>query len=99
MYHPTKTLPKHPIPPPQPQHLNLPRQPNDSNPERQLNPALTVWHINNTVFHAPLILATISATPDILARFADAAGLFFVPDPFQVQRGDVRVDRVFGGGG
>lgn len=93
MHHPTKTLPQHPIPAPQPLHLNLPRQLHDFNAEREFNFAAILIHVGGTVSDAP----SVCAAPDVLTRFADAAGALLVPGPYEIEGGELRVDGGDGG--
>lgn len=92
MHKPTKALPQHLIPPPQPLQINFPRQPNNPYPEREFNLPIRLIHIHNTLFLLALISATVSAAPHVLTRFADTSGCLVVPFPGKVERGELRVD-------
>jgi hypothetical protein len=97
MYKPTETLPEHLIGASQPLHNNLARQINDPDSESQFNLTFRVLlHVNQTIALLALIGSAVRATPDVLARFADACGVYGVPGPLEVERGELSGDGVFG---
>jgi hypothetical protein len=92
---PAKALPQHLVPPPEPLHLDLPRQRDDADPERELDVAARGERVHDAIAPLALEVAPVCALPHVLARLADARGGIVR----QVQTREVRVDRVLCGCG
>jgi hypothetical protein len=86
MHHPAETLPQHPIPPPQPLHLDLPRKPDNPDPKRQFHLPIRInRHVDKSFLLFTCIVAAVCAAPDVLAGFTYAAGGIGVPFPGEVE--------------
>jgi hypothetical protein len=92
MHKPTKTLPKHLLPPPQPLHHHLPCKPNHPNPKRQLHLPLRIPHPLPSLLLQPLILPPIRPLPHILTRLANPHSPTLIPLPLNIQATNQRIN-------
>lgn len=96
MHKPTKALPQHLIPPPQPLNIHLPRQLHNPHPKRQLHlallPLLHIHPLTTPLHHRPrfsflpLPLPPIRPLPHILPCLTNTRRTRRIPGPAQVER-------------